>query len=89
MVLTKDDNVVGALSTNGTDDALAVGIHLRALPGGEHSPDAETLNTSLELLSVNAVAIVDEKIRCGIVGERLDDLLSPCLHPEEFPGPRA
>ena len=76
MALAEDDDVVSALPANGADDAFADGVYLWGLSGGDNASDSHSVDASLELLSVDAVAVVDEKFRCGVVGESFHYLLA-------------
>ncbi len=75
MGFIEHDDVIEALSPYGAADPFAVWI----LPGREwcdrHFFDTHAFDTFLEIVSINAIAITDEKTWCFIVRKSVDDLL--------------
>jgi hypothetical protein len=70
------DDEIEAFAANQADDALGEGI----LPGSARYDDdlanAHALHPSLEVSAVDGIAIAEQVSGAGLVGERVDDLLS-------------
>ena len=75
MPFVEHDHVIQTFSAYGADDAFAV----RILPGrrgcDQDFLDAHVFDALLEVVTVDAIAIADEKTRCFVVRESVDDLL--------------
>ncbi len=74
MVLAKNDDVVQALSTEGSDKALRIGILPRGTGRGQDFLDVHAFDSSMEYLTVDPVTVADLGRR--VLGKCLDDLLS-------------
>ena len=75
MALTKDDDVLEPLPSDGSHETFCMWILPRRPRCGEDLLDAEALDATAELVAENAVAIADHEPRRRILGEGLDDLL--------------
>jgi len=75
MPLAQHDDVVQALSANTPDQPLDVRILPWAPTSDDDLLDAHVGDAALEVSAVDAVAVTEQKARCFIPGERLDDLL--------------
>ena len=68
--------VIQALSTEGSDKALRMGILPRGLGRGEDFLDAHAFDSSMEYFTVDAVTVADHVLGRRVLGKCLDDLLS-------------
>jgi len=75
MPFVEHDEVVEAFPADGADDALGERILPRRMRGDENLANAHMREAALEDLAIDRVAIAEEVLRGGVVGERLDDLL--------------
>ena len=76
MTLIEYDNVVDALSAYGFDQPLRVGILPRRLGSRYNLFETDGADSPHEVLAVNAIAVAQQVLRRGIIGKRLDDLLT-------------
>jgi hypothetical protein len=73
--LAEHDDVIQTLPAYGTDDSFAIRILPRRPRCNQDLFDAHVLDSLFEVVTVDAVAIADEKPRCLFVRESLGDLL--------------
>jgi len=71
----KDDDIIQALSPNGTNDAFGVRVLPRRTTSGKNLFNAESLSSLRKLLSVNGIAITEQILRFFIHAAGLDQLL--------------
>jgi hypothetical protein len=73
--LAEDEDVIQALTPDGTDQALRKRVLPRAVRRCEDFRDAHTVHAMPELLAVDPVTIAQEVDRSGLVWEGVHDLL--------------
>ena len=79
MFFVEHDHMVETFTTNGTDDSFAIRILPRRAGCDQDFVDSQALDAILEIVTVDAVAIADEKTWSFFVRKRIDDLLGgPC-----------
>ena len=76
MPLAEDENVIQALASGRTDQALHEGILPGTVRRGENFLDSHAPHSVAELLTVNLVTVAQEIGRSGVVREGVQDLLS-------------
>lgn len=75
----KNDDMIQALSPNGTNDAFGVRVLPRRTTSGKNLLNAKSLSSLRELLSVNHIAIVEQVLRLLVHATSLNQLLrGPC-----------
>jgi hypothetical protein len=72
----KDEYVIQTFAPDRADQALHERVLPGALGGGEDFLDIHALHAAPKVLAVDLVAVAKEIARCGVVRERVDDLLS-------------
>lgn len=77
MLLTKRNDVIRALTPDGSDHALREPVAPRARSGRDDVRQPECIHFALKLVSVDAVAVADQvrDLRRRFVAKRLDELL--------------
>jgi len=75
VLLTEDNDVIEALSTDRADEAFGVGILPRRSRRCQYLLNAHALDTTVELLTVDTVAVTDHVFGRGVLRKCLDDLL--------------
>ena len=68
--------MIEELVTDGPDETLDVAVHLRRADRGLDGPNAETPDSTGELLSICTVAISDQESRCRVPWKGVDRLLA-------------
>lgn len=74
MVFTKYDNMVEAFSPGTADEPFTVAILPGAFVGGDNLVDSHTLYPVGKQAAIDAVAIADNILWCGVIGKRLNSL---------------
>jgi hypothetical protein len=75
VVLAEDDYMIETLSPYRAYKTFRIGILPRAARRCEHLLDAHAFDTTVELFTVDAVAIADHVLGCSLLRESLDHLL--------------
>ena len=75
MAFVQDEDMIQTLTPDRADEPLREGVLPRALGRGQHFPDSHALHALPERVTVDAVPIVEEIGRCGVVREGVDKLL--------------
>ena len=75
MLLAEHDHVIKALTPDGTDQTLRVRILPRRPPGDQHLINTHPVHPSLEVITIDAVAITEAVTGRRVPGECLHDLL--------------
>ncbi len=76
VILAPRDDVIEELAADRPDETLDMAVHLRRTDRGLDGADAETPDSTGELLSVGSVAVADQELRSGVPREGVDDLLT-------------
>ncbi len=74
MPLTEDDNVIEALSTDGSNQTFDISVLPRRASGGRAIPNAHCSEASFEYLAVGGVTVTDEIRGRRFSGKCLRDL---------------
>jgi len=75
MPIIHDDDVVQALAANGSDDSLHETILPRTPRRGQNLPDAHSLNSRREAVTVDSIAISNQIPWRTVVRKRFNNLL--------------
>ena len=76
MLFVQNDNSIKTFSPNGTDQTFAEWILPRRFRGGQLLLAAHAFYSVLEDRSVDRVSVPQQIFGRGVIGERIDDLLS-------------
>ena len=76
LLFVQNDDSIEAFSRNGTDQPLGKWILPRGSRGRQLLLDARALYTVLEDRSVDRIAVSQQIFGRGVIGERIDNLLS-------------
>ena len=76
MPLTEDNHVIKTLATDRANQSLHKWILPRRAWSDEFFLDAKTVHAPNKFLAVDSVAVPDQILWSGVLGERVDDLLS-------------
>src|SRR5262245_43402847 len=75
MAFTQNEDMIETLMPDRADEALCEGILPRATGCGQDFLDTHALDALPERLPVDTVAIAEQVLRRGFIGEGVDDLL--------------
>lgn len=77
--LVEHDDVVQTIVSDRANEAFAIRVFPWAARRGDDFLDAHVANTLLKSVTVDSIAITNQKTWRGIIGERFDDLLGSPL----------
>jgi hypothetical protein len=75
MAFAQNEDMIETLMPDRADEALGEGILPRAVGRGQDFLDTHALYALPERLAIDAVAIAEQVLRRGLIGEGVDDLL--------------